>query len=139
MDGPVSTLLVGADVVIGRIVTFAMRLLALVRRATGLRLVAVSGPSMSPTLKSGDVVVVFMHGQVQAGDVVLAKFRSMPDRWVVKRAQRITDDGWLLVSDNPFVGGDSQTHGVADIHGRVVLRLRSGRPSRRNLRKPGSA
>jgi hypothetical protein len=51
---------------------------------------------------------------------------------VVKRASHSLDGGWWLVSDNPFAPGDSESHGVATVHGRVVLRFpaRSLRPRR---------
>ncbi len=64
------------------------------------------------------------------GDLVLARFRSMPDRLVVKRAVRAEDGGWWLASDNSFAGGDSAAHGVADVVAKVVLRLWPGRPRR---------
>lgn len=85
--------------------------------------VHVSGPSMVPTLHDEDVVLVWHGRRVRPGDVVLARFRSMPDRFVVKRAQRPDGDGWLLRSDNDAAGGDSRSHGVADVLGRVVLRF----------------
>ena len=88
--------------------------------------VLVVGPSMAPTLRSGDAVVVHRGGRIRSGDVVLARFRSMPDRMVVKRAVRPVDGGWELASDNPFAGGDSAVHGIADVHGRALLRLRRG-------------
>jgi phage repressor protein C with HTH and peptisase S24 domain len=77
---------------------------------------------MVPTLHDGDLALVWVGAPVRSGDVVLARFRSMPDRYVVKRAVTTADGGWLLRSDNPFAGGDSATHGVADPTGRVVLR-----------------
>jgi phage repressor protein C with HTH and peptisase S24 domain len=91
------------------------------------QLVRVSGPSMVPTLKDGDVLVVRHGARVRAGDVVLAGFRSMPGRLVVKRAVSESDGGWWLASDNPFAGGDSDTHGVADVHARVVVRISARR------------
>ena len=91
--------------------------------------VVVSGPSMVPTLRDADVVLVWHGARVRAGDVVLARFRSLPDRLVIKRAVRLEGGGWWLASDNAFAGGDSATHGVADVLGRVVLRLRPGYPS----------
>ncbi|WP_375500829.1 helix-turn-helix transcriptional regulator [uncultured Jatrophihabitans sp.] len=96
-----------------------------------LRVVEVSGPSMVPTLHHGDVVLVRRagrRGRVSAGDVVLARFRSMPDRLVVKRVVRQVDDGWWLASDNTFAGGGSELHGVADVEAQVVLRLRGPGP-----------
>jgi len=92
--------------------------------------VQVAGPSMSPTLRHGDVVLARHGAPVRSGDVVLARFRALPDRLVLKRAVRREGDGWWLASDNPFAGGDSETHGVADVLGRVTWRLGPGRPRR---------
>ena len=77
---------------------------------------------MVPTLYDGDVVLVQHGARVREGDVVLARFRSMPDRYVVKRAERRDGDGWMLSSDNDAAAGDSRVHGVADVLARVVLR-----------------
>ena len=60
------------------------------------------GPSMVPTLRDGDVVIVRHGAPVRSGDVVLARFRDMPDRPVLKRVSRREGDGWWLVSDNPW-------------------------------------
>lgn len=95
---------------------------------TPLQRVRVSGPSMVPALRDGDSVIVRHGARVRPGDVVLARFRAEPDRLVLKRAVRETDGGWWLVSDNKFAGGDSFTHGVADVLGRVVLRMSHGMP-----------
>ncbi|MEU4424131.1 S26 family signal peptidase [Actinoplanes sp. NPDC024001] len=84
--------------------------------------VVVSGPSMAPTLRSGDALVVRRGGRVRAGDVVVASFRSRPDLLVVKRAVREQDGGWWLVGDNEFVEDDSRAYGVADVLGRVIFR-----------------
>ena len=93
-----------------------------------LQRVRVSGPSMVPTLRDGDAVIVRHGARIRPGDVVLARFRAEPNLLVLKRAVREMDDGWWLVSDNKFAGGDSFTHGVADVVGRVVLRLSHGLP-----------
>ncbi len=90
--------------------------------------VEVSGPSMTPTLRHGDVVIVWHGARVRPGDVVLARFRALPGRLVIKRAARATDGGWWLRSDNAFAGGDSTVHGPADVLGRVVVRVRPGTP-----------
>jgi hypothetical protein len=87
------------------------------------QVVRVSGPSMTPALLSGDTVLVRHGAAVRPGDVVLARFRAMPDRLVLKRAVRPHEDGWWLASDNPFAGGDSAVHGVADVEARMVARL----------------
>ncbi len=78
---------------------------------------------MVPALRHGDTVIVRHGARIRPGDIVLATFRELPDRLVLKRAVRTTDDGWWLASDNSAAGGDSATHGVADVHARVWLRL----------------
>jgi phage repressor protein C with HTH and peptisase S24 domain len=85
---------------------------------------------MAPTLRDGDVVIAWHGRRIRPGDVVLARFVSMPERLVVKRVVRRERDGWWLASDNTFAGGDSETHGVGEVLARVVLRVRPGRPRR---------
>ncbi|MDG4823061.1 S24/S26 family peptidase [Asanoa sp. WMMD1127] len=90
----------------------------------------VRGPSMAPTLRDGDAVLVRRGGRpVRPGEVVVATFRSRPDLLVVKRAVRKADGGWWLQGDNEFVTDDSRAYGVADVRGRVLLRYWP-RPSR---------
>ncbi|MCP3784422.1 S24/S26 family peptidase [Micromonospora sp. A3M-1-15] len=85
--------------------------------------VLVTGPSMAPTLRHGDAVLVRTGGRpVRPGDVVVAVFRSRPDLLVVKRAVRPQDGGWWLRGDNDLVTDDSRAYGVADVRGRVVAR-----------------
>jgi phage repressor protein C with HTH and peptisase S24 domain len=92
------------------------------------RAVAVSGPSMVPTLRDGDAVLASPARRVRPGDVVIARFRERPDLLVVKRAVRPYRDGWWLQGDNPAVTDDSRRYGVADVLGRVRLRyFRAGR------------
>jgi phage repressor protein C with HTH and peptisase S24 domain len=86
------------------------------------RAVLVHGPSMVPTLRHGDAVLVWRRARVRPGDVVIARFRSRPELLVVKRAVRAHEGGWWLESDNEFVTDDSRVHGTADVLGRVVLR-----------------
>jgi phage repressor protein C with HTH and peptisase S24 domain len=95
-----------------------------------LQRIRVAGPSMVPTLRDGDTVIVWRRARVRPGDVVLATFRTLPDRLVLKRAVRVTDGGWWVASDNTFAGGDSAAHGAAEVHGRVVLRISRGLPRR---------
>jgi phage repressor protein C with HTH and peptisase S24 domain len=85
--------------------------------------VLVRGPSMVPTLRDGDALVVRRGGRpVRPGDVVVARFRSRPDLLVVKRAVRPSGDGWEVRGDNALVTDDFRAHGVADVLGRVVFR-----------------
>jgi phage repressor protein C with HTH and peptisase S24 domain len=91
--------------------------------------VLVHGPSMAPTLRSGDALLVRRGGPVRAGDIVVARFRSRPDLLVVKRAVREQDGGWWVRGDNDFGTDDSRVYGVADVIGRVLCRY-FPRPSR---------
>jgi nickel-type superoxide dismutase maturation protease len=91
--------------------------------------VLVRGPSMAPTLHSGDALLVRRGGRVRAGDIVVARFRSRPDLLVVKRAVREQDGGWWVRGDNDFGTDDSRVYGVADVIGRVLCRY-FPRPSR---------
>ena len=84
--------------------------------------VLVRGPSMVPTLRDGDALLVRRGGRVRPGDVVVARFRGRPDLLVVKRAVRALDGGWWVEGDNEFVTDDSRAFGVADVIGRVILR-----------------
>jgi nickel-type superoxide dismutase maturation protease len=87
-----------------------------------LTCVLVAGPSMVPTLRSGDVVLVRRGARVRAGDVVLARFPGGPDRLVVKRAVRPYGSGWWVAGDNPAGSDDSRQYGAAEVVGRVVWR-----------------
>src|SRR4051794_22024131 len=86
----------------------------------------VTGPSMSPTLKHGDRLLVrrLRPGRrVPAGAVVLARFPARPELLVVKRVVRDEPGGSWVVGDNALVTDDSRSFGVAVPVGRVVARL----------------
>ena len=72
---------------------------------------------MVPTLRDGDVVLVRHGAAIRPGDVVLARFRSMPDRLVLKRAVRARRRRLVARLRQPVAGGDSASHGVADVLG----------------------
>lgn len=93
----------------------------LVRGGSGVRIgtVLVSGPSMVPTLRDGDCLLVLRTCRVRPGDLVVARYRSRPSLLVVKRAVEQQDGGWLLASDNPYVQGPD---GVADVEAKVLRR-----------------
>ena len=94
--------------------------------ASAWALARVSGPSMSPTVASGDRLLVRRvrgPGVVREGDVVLARFPSRPELLVVKRVRRAVDGGHWVQGDNPFVTDDSRAFGPAVVVGRVVARL----------------
>lgn len=85
--------------------------------------VLVNGPSMAPTLRHGDALLVRSGGRaVRPGDLVVAVFRVRPELVVVKRAVRPADGGWWVHGDNDLATDDSRRYGVADVRGRVVLR-----------------
>jgi hypothetical protein len=90
-------------------------------RRYGVRIgtVLVTGPSMVPALRDGDCLLVRRGAAVRPGDLVVGRFRERPHLLVVKRAVEPADGGWLLSSDNPFVGGPG---GVADVEAKVLLR-----------------
>jgi nickel-type superoxide dismutase maturation protease len=86
----------------------------------------VTGPSMSPTVRSGDRLLVRRvrsAGAVRPGDVVLARFPSRPDLLVVKRVRRVVPGGHWVEGDNALVADDSRAFGVAVVVGRVRGRL----------------
>jgi nickel-type superoxide dismutase maturation protease len=85
-----------------------------------------TGPSMLPTLRPGDHLLVRRNAPVRVGDIVAAR---RPDRRllvVVKRVERVTDDGrWWLRGDNAAASDDSRVFGPVGLHdlvGRVVWR-----------------
>ncbi|MGM1062951.1 S24 family peptidase [Saccharothrix sp. Mg75] len=91
--------------------------------ANPLPLVRVVGPSMSPTLRNGDVVVVAYRRPPRPGDLVLVRWRARPAQLSVKRAVREVGGGWYVESDNPFGTTDSRTLGAAEVVGVVRYRL----------------
>lgn len=85
---------------------------------------------MVPTLYPGDVLLVWRGARIRPGDVVLARFADLGDTLVLKRAVRPADGppgtSWIVAGDNAAAGGDSRTHGTAQVLGRAVL-VRRGR------------
>jgi phage repressor protein C with HTH and peptisase S24 domain len=81
----------------------------------------VRGPSMAPTLRDGDAILVRRAGGVRPGDVVVVEFAGQSGL-MVKRAVRAVDGGWWVEGDNTFVADDSRRYGAATVVGRVVLR-----------------
>jgi nickel-type superoxide dismutase maturation protease len=96
---------------------------ALERLRTPWALARVTGPSMSPTVRSGDRLLVRRADHVRPGDVVLARFPSRPELLVVKRVRRPAPGGHWVEGDNPFVADDSRAFGTAVVVGRVLCRV----------------
>jgi nickel-type superoxide dismutase maturation protease len=99
------------------------------------RRVAVRGPSMSPTLADGDVVLVRFGAQVRADDVVLVRWPARPAQLSVKRAVRADGAGWWVLGDNPDGSTDSRELGPALVEAVAVARLWP-RPRRLRTRSP---
>jgi phage repressor protein C with HTH and peptisase S24 domain len=83
--------------------------------------VLVHGPSMAPTLRHGDALVVRRSPLARPGDIVVVRFRHQEGLFV-KRAMRPAVGGWWVVGDNALASDDSRRYGVAEVVGRVVLR-----------------
>jgi hypothetical protein len=78
----------------------------------------VDGDSMTPTLQSGDRLLVSYRRRVRAGALVLARFADgtlAVKRATERRTTRSGGAGWWLLSDNAVDGVDSRHRGpVAD-------------------------
>jgi nickel-type superoxide dismutase maturation protease len=86
----------------------------------------VDGDSMTPTLKTGDRVLIDPSASIEIGDIVLANHPYKKNVRMVKRVSSIDPDGnHFLAGDNPAESTDSQTFGkipAKDILGKVVSR-----------------
>jgi phage repressor protein C with HTH and peptisase S24 domain len=92
-------------------------------RWPGWRRIAVRGPSMSPALHDGDVVLVRFGAPVRVGDAVLVRWPGRPGQMSVKRAAHPADGGWWVLGDNPFGTTDSRALGPAQVVAVVRARL----------------
>lgn len=99
----------------------------LLRRRTRFTVV---GPSMEPTLRAGQVVLVDVRADPQVGDIVVAMHPRRSNLKIIKRlGGGSATDGWQLASDNAAEphSEDSRTFGPvgADaIVGRVTSVVR---------------
>lgn len=87
----------------------------------------VTGPSMVPTLRHGDRLVVHYGARLRAGDVVVLRHPFQQDLLVVKRAAERREGGWWVLGDNPYAGGDSTDYGTVPdelVLGKVRFRYR---------------
>ncbi|MFC9925465.1 nickel-type superoxide dismutase maturation protease [Streptomyces sp. NPDC127190] len=97
------------------------------RAAAPFGLAEVTGPSMVPTLRHGDQLLVRYGSAVRAGDIVVLRHPFQQDLLVVKRAVERREGGWWVLGDNPYAGGDSTDYGVVPeelILGKAWLRYR---------------
>jgi nickel-type superoxide dismutase maturation protease len=99
----------------------------------------VSGPSMSPTLRDGDHVVVRYQAAVRPGHVVVLRHPLRPDLLVIKRAvEQRPGNRWWVLGDNPYnETGDSTEYGAVPAHlvlAIVLLRIRPRSADQHSLR-----
>jgi nickel-type superoxide dismutase maturation protease len=93
---------------------------------TGWVVARITGPSMSPTVRHGDRLLVRRlppGARPGPGAVVLARFPARPELLVVKRVRGAVEDGVWVEGDNPLATDDSRSFGPAVAVGRAVLRL----------------
>lgn len=102
-----------------------------------LSLFKVSGHSMEPTFKEGQVLLVssvpYFFQQPKVGDVVVIKGPRDPStnsgqggRLLLKRIKKKEKDKYFVAGDNPQASTDSRTFGVIikdNILGKVILNL----------------
>ncbi|WP_327707374.1 nickel-type superoxide dismutase maturation protease [Streptomyces decoyicus] len=103
-------------------------------RAFGLA--EVYNPSMVPTLRPGDQLVVRYGAAVRPGDVVVLRHPFRQDLLIVKRAVQRRDGGWWVQGDNPFVENDSREFGVVPdelVLARAWARVRPPRGIQRSV------
>jgi nickel-type superoxide dismutase maturation protease len=75
--------------------------------------VRIEGDSMLPTFKNGDEVLVSMTKSFSVGDVAYARHPFKSSVKIIKRIDKIEDDGSVfLVGDNLADSSDSRTFGA---------------------------
>ncbi|HSL08813.1 MAG TPA: nickel-type superoxide dismutase maturation protease [Pseudonocardiaceae bacterium] len=87
------------------------------------RRAVVRGPSMSPTLSDGDVVLASLRARPRPGAVVLVRWAQRPGQLSVKRVVGRHGNGWWVLGDNPDGSTDSRQLGPADPIAVVIARL----------------
>ncbi|MDQ0993003.1 nickel-type superoxide dismutase maturation protease [Streptomyces sp. V3I7] len=105
------------------------------RPAPPFGLAEVTGPSMVPTLHHGDLLLLRYGAVVRPGDIVVLRHPFQQDLLVVKRASERREDGWWVLGDNPYAGGDSTDYGTVPeelILGRALARYRPRKPGQRS-------
>jgi nickel-type superoxide dismutase maturation protease len=89
------------------------------------RRVVVDGPSMEPTLTSGDRLLVVRRPGPAVGDIVAVRDPSGSGRLLVKRVVSVVDDQVAVEGDNSRWSTDSRAFGPVArraVVGRVIYR-----------------
>ncbi|MDG5805530.1 nickel-type superoxide dismutase maturation protease [Streptomyces ossamyceticus] len=97
------------------------------RAVLPLGVAEVTGPSMVPTLRHGDRLLVHYGARLRIGDVVVLRHPFQQDLLVVKRVAERRDGGWWVLADNAYAGGDSTDYGTVPdelVLGKVRFRYR---------------
>lgn len=87
------------------------------------RRLLVRGPSMAPTLRDHDVVLLRTRGRPRPGAVVLVRWAARPGQLSIKRAVREQAGGWHVEGDNARGSTDSRQLGPAEVVAVVRWRL----------------
>ncbi|MEU5162478.1 nickel-type superoxide dismutase maturation protease [Streptomyces sp. NPDC020875] len=106
-------------------------------RAAPFGLAEVTGPSMYPTLRHGDRLLVQYGARVRPGDVAVLRHPLQQDLLIVKRVAERRDGGWWVLGDNPGAEGDSRVFGTVPpelLLARVRARYRPPEPGQRSRR-----
>ena len=88
-----------------------------------LKLYRISGTSMLPTYKPGDVLLGWLWFQPRPGQAVIVR---TSDRMLVKRIKQIEDGQVWVEGDNPIESTDSRLLGpmlTSDITAMVIAKL----------------
>ncbi|MER7662894.1 MULTISPECIES: nickel-type superoxide dismutase maturation protease [unclassified Streptomyces] len=97
----------------------------------------VTGPSMYPTLRHGDHLLVHYNAEVKPGDIAVLRHPLQQDLLIVKRLVERREDGWWVLGDNPGAEGDSRVFGSVPhelLLGRVRGRYRPLAEDQRSAR-----
>nr|WP_184573424.1 nickel-type superoxide dismutase maturation protease [Streptomyces zagrosensis] len=90
-------------------------------------LAEVYNPSMVPTLRPGDQLIIQYGVSVRPGDVVVLRHPFGQDLLIVKRVVERRAGGWWVEGDNPYVHNDSREFGAVPdelVVARALARLR---------------
>lgn len=103
-------------------------------------LAEVYNPSMLPTLRPGDHLVLHYGAPVRPGDVVVLRHPFQHDLLIVKRVVERRPSGWWVRGDNPAVANDSREFGAVPeelLVARAWARLRPPRGLQPSVRSVG--